>query len=332
MEELFLIIGLVLSFVTAINIGGNDAANPTSAAVGSGIISLRGALFLFAIFTIFGALLQGHMVMKTIGKGIVCEVDVIGAFLIVLSANIWIFFATMRGMAISTTHSIISAVIGYGLFKYGLHGINLNVVFTILMSWVASPLCSFLLSVLFLNFFNMIMKLKRGDFVEKIFRAMTVFSLAFSAYSFGANDVANASGVYVTIASRLGNMPDVSAMFMLALYSSIGIVLGGLIFGPRVIKTLAFRITRLNLTSALAAGLANASVVYLFTVVPYMLFGYGMPISTSYAAVGAMLGAGAASKSINKLITLKLFLHWIFTVPFNILLTMLLLWLFNVLL
>ncbi|MEM1669958.1 MAG: inorganic phosphate transporter [Candidatus Methanomethylicaceae archaeon] len=92
METLFLVIGLLLSFIMAMNIGGNDAANPTSVAVGSGIISLKKALLLFAIFTITGALLQGHMVMKTIGRGVVSEIDIMGAFLIVLSANIWIFF------------------------------------------------------------------------------------------------------------------------------------------------------------------------------------------------------------------------------------------------
>ncbi|MCC6013893.1 MAG: inorganic phosphate transporter [Candidatus Verstraetearchaeota archaeon] len=111
MDTILLFLGLLLSFIMAINIGGNDAANPTSTAIGSGALSLRRALMLFAIFVLLGALLQGYMVMKTIGKGIVPEVDILGAFIIVLSANIWIFFATMRGMAISTTHSIVAAVI-----------------------------------------------------------------------------------------------------------------------------------------------------------------------------------------------------------------------------
>ncbi|MCS7098369.1 MAG: inorganic phosphate transporter [Candidatus Methanomethyliaceae archaeon] len=327
MELIFLVMGLMLSFIMAMNIGGNDAANPTSVAVGSGTVSLRKALLLFAIFTILGAVLQGHMVMKTIGRGVVSEIDILGAFIIVLSANIWIFFATMRGMAISTTHSIVSAVIGYGLLKYGISGINFNVIFTILISWITSPLCSFSLSMILFYLLKSIIK----DSFEKFFKIMIIFALAFSAYSFGANDVANASGVYITIASKLGNMPDMNAMFILSLFSSLGIIMGGVIFGHRVIRTLAFRITRFDITSALAAGLANALVVYLFTVIPYMIFGYGMPISTSYAAVGAILGAGAARKSINKIITLKLFSYWIFTVPFNIILSMTLLWIFSVL-
>ncbi|MEN3007307.1 MAG: inorganic phosphate transporter, partial [Candidatus Methanosuratincola petrocarbonis] len=139
---ILLALGLLLAFIMSINLGGNDAANPTSAAVGSGVLSLKRALVLFAIFVFFGAVLQGSMVMKTIGKGIVPEIGVAGAFAIILSANIWIFAATMRGMAISTSHSIICAVIGYGLVEFGLGGINLNVFGTIAISWITSPICS----------------------------------------------------------------------------------------------------------------------------------------------------------------------------------------------
>ncbi|MGC8936278.1 MAG: inorganic phosphate transporter, partial [Candidatus Methanomethylicaceae archaeon] len=113
-QLILLIAGLILAFIMAMNLGGNDAANPTSAVIGAGVLSLKKALLFFAIFTTLGAALQGHMVMKTIGRGIVPSIDVVGAFAIILAANIWIFIATIRGMAISTTHSIISAVIGYG--------------------------------------------------------------------------------------------------------------------------------------------------------------------------------------------------------------------------
>lgn len=102
-QLILLIIGLILAFVMAINLGGNDAANPTSAAVGAGVLSIKRALLFFALFTIAGAGLQGFMVMKTIGKGIIPSIDVAGAVAIVLAASIWIFSATMKGMAISTT-------------------------------------------------------------------------------------------------------------------------------------------------------------------------------------------------------------------------------------
>lgn len=325
-QLILLIIGLILAFVMAMNLGGNDAANPTSAVIGAGALSLRRALLLFAVFTTIGAVLQGHMVMKTIGRGIVPSIDVTGAFAIILAANIWIFAATMRGMAISTTHSIISAVIGYGLIKYTLSGMNIGVVGTIALSWITSPLCSLFLAFGLYKGISLLIKRYEDnpDLLSKIFRAFLIGSLCFSAYSFGANDVANATGVYVTIAMNMGQMPDSTAMLMLAMYSSAGIIVGGFLFGPKVIRTLAFRVTRLDLKTGLSASLANALVVYLFTTVPYILFGYGLPISTSYAAVGAILGAGAARSvsSVSRGVTARLAFYWMATIPVNMVLAM----------
>jgi len=294
--------------------------------IGAGALTLKRALLFFAIFTTLGATLQGHMVMKTIGRGIVPNIDVTGAFAITLAANLWIFVATMRGMAISTTHSIISAVIGYGLIKYTLSNMNISVVETIAMSWLTSPLCSMALAFgLYRGIYFLTKKCEdKPELLDKIFRFFLIGSLCFSAYSFGANDVANATGVYVTIAVNMGQMPDSMAMLMLAIYSSAGIIIGGVIFGPKVIRTLAFRVTKLDLNTGLSASLANALVVYLFTTVPYLLFGYGLPISTSYAAVGAILGAGAArsARSVSKVVTAKLVFYWMMTIPVNILMAM----------
>jgi len=319
---ILLALGLLLAFVMSMNLGGNDAANPTSAAIGSGVLTLKRALVFFSIFVFLGAVLQGSMVMKTIGKGIVPEIDIVGAFAIILSANIWIFVATMRGMAISTTHSIICAVIGYGLVEFGLGGINLGVLGTIVLSWIASPLCSVALAYLFFKMIDSYADRNEEAKIQKFFSYLLIGSLCFSAYSFGANDVANATGVYVTIASQMGHIPDSLAMVELAVFGTIGIILGAVLFGPKVIRTLAFRVTRLDLPTGLAASLSNAMVVYLFTTVPYILFGYGLPISTSYAAVGAILGASiAAKKKLSKNTSVYLISYWLITVPANILLS-----------
>jgi PiT family inorganic phosphate transporter len=136
--------------------------------------------------------------------------------------------------------------------------------------------------------------------------------------------VANATGVYMTITSKLGNIPDFASMFYLAIFAAIGIVVGGLLIGPKVIETLAFKVTRLDLNSALSASMSNALVVYIFTTLPYFLFGFGLPISTSYAAVGSIIGAGLAqnSRAISKAVTIKLVGYWILTIPISAILTM----------
>ncbi|MEM4856199.1 MAG: inorganic phosphate transporter, partial [Sulfolobales archaeon] len=142
-----------------------------------------------------------------------------------------------------------------------------------------------------------------------------------SAYSFGANDVSNATGVYVTFL-RISDIYvggiDIMTAVMLAAVGAFGIILGGFTLGRKVITTVAFKITRLDLISGVAGELSSALVVWLFTTVPYILFGYGMPISTTHASVSAVIGVGLARgglKAIDKSIILRIVLSWILTVP-----------------
>jgi phosphate/sulfate permease len=96
------------------------------------------------------------------------------------------------------------------------------------------------------------------------------------------------------------------------------------LLGPKVIETVAFRITRLNPVTGTAAEVANALVVHLFTIVPYVLLGYGMPISTSLASVGALVGVGLASygsTGINKRTVAVLFSSWVATILITAVLT-----------
>lgn len=323
-QLLLLIIGLILAFVTAINIGGNDAANPTCAPVGAGVLTIKRALILFSIFTILGASLQGYMVMKTIGSGIVSSIDVIGAISIIICANIWILFATLRGMAISTGHAIVSAVIGYGIAAYGLEGLSAGTLGTIGLSWIVSPFCALIVAMAFFRLIRYIAERYSGDPArfERYMKHLLIISLCFAAYSFGANDVSHATGVYFKIAGQAANISEQMSMILLSIYGAIGLIIGGLTIGKKVIATLAFKVTRLDIPTALAASLSNAVVVYLFATLPYLLMGYGLPISSSYASVGAIIGAGIANNtgSVSKSSILKLVSYWILTVPINIVL------------
>jgi len=332
-QLLLLIIGLILAFITAINIGGNDAANPTCAPVGSGVLTIKQALILFALFTILGASLQGFMVMKTIGSGIVPSIDVVGAISIIICANIWILFATLRGMAISTGHAIVSAVIGYGIVAYGTNGLSWGVLGSIGLSWIFSPFCALVVAIAFFKLIRRIAARYGGNPArfERYMKNLLIISLCFAAYSFGANDVSHATGVYFQITGQIANIPELSAMVLLSIYGAIGLIIGGLTIGKRVIATLAYKVTRLDVPTALAASLSNAVVVYLFATLPYILIGYGLPISSSYASVGAIIGAGLANNtgSVSRTSTLKLVGFWFLTVPINVVLCIVIYRLFN---
>lgn len=296
MSEAVLVAGLALSACIAWSIGANDMANSTSIAVGSGVLRVKTAMLLFSLMLTIGAVLQGFMVMKTLGRGVVEKMDLLSALAASSAAFSWIMAATALGLPISTSHSITSAVVGAALGKMllGDHvSINYQVLNTIILSWVTSPLAAAALAV---PSYMVLEKLFRGSLVrrDRAARAVIVALAAFSAYSFGANDVANATGVYVGAISRYFGVPDMETMRLLSLFSSIMIALGGVVMGRRVLVTLAYRITRLDILTAIAAGFANAFTVWFFTTVPYFLLGYGLPISTTYAAAGSIMGAAVA--------------------------------------
>lgn len=309
-------IGLALSFFMAWNLGANDAATPTDCAVGSGALSVKRAVLLFAVFSLAGAMTQGFMTIKTIGKGIVPAIDVLGALTIMLSACLWSFLCTWKGLEISNTYSVMGGVIGYGLAVYG--RVEVVVLERILISWVASPLCSMGMAIVIYNLLTRLFRnyLNEHRFLKAI-SYLLIISLCFSAYAFGANDVGNATGVYVTVAQKVGRLPDYTTMIILAAFGSLGIAIGGLTWGHRVIETVAFKIIRLDLVSGFAAELANAFVVYLFVTLPYLLFGYGLPISTSIASVGSVIGVGLAKdrKAVNRGTIFRLVTTWVLTVP-----------------
>ncbi len=323
-------LGFALMVYIAWCIGANDASNPTECAVGAGALNLRRALVLFSVFVAAGSLLQGWMVMKTFGGGVSDLKSIYDALTASLATGTWITAASLLGMPISTTHSAVGSVLGVGLahfFIYGSASVRYEVVLRVVISWITSPLGSIALAALL---YVALRKLygysttKMGippDRVDRVLRYVLIGALAFSAYSFGANDVGNATGVYVAFV-RLGGAPargiDVATAMVLAAVGAFGIALGGFTVGRRVIATVAYRITRLDLVSGVAGELANALVVWLFTTVPYVLFGYGMPVSTTHASVSAIIGIGLVKggpRGISASTVLKILASWLLTVP-----------------
>lgn len=315
--EILVILGLMAAFYMAWNLGANDAANPTDTAVGSGAVSLKKAILLFSIFAVLGAVMQGYRVIKTIGKGVVKDLDPAMALSASLAAGLWVTLATRKGLPVSTTHSTVGAVLGVG-FARGLMGgeakIDWNVVLKVVASWITSPMGAILLAfILYYAFATLYRALNdRGWSVDRIFQAILIFNLAFSAYAFGANDVGNATGVYVGVVSSTLGVPDDKTLQLLAVLGGLGIMAGAFTWGYRVIMTVGFKITKLDYVSGVAAELANASIVYLYTL-------WGMPVSTTHASVSSVIGVGIAKdkglSGIDKWTVLMIIAGWLATVP-----------------
>ncbi|MFO1258347.1 MAG: inorganic phosphate transporter [Gammaproteobacteria bacterium] len=146
-STLYLILACVFGFVMAWGVGANDVANAMGTSVGSRALTIRQAILIAALFEFLGALLAGGEVTDTIRKGIInTEVlshdpqqFVLGMLACLLSAALWLGVASHYGWPVSTTHSIVGALVGFGAFSLGVQAIQWETLGYIGLSWLLSP-------------------------------------------------------------------------------------------------------------------------------------------------------------------------------------------------
>ncbi|MBM3245930.1 MAG: inorganic phosphate transporter [Candidatus Omnitrophica bacterium] len=282
MHLLLISFAILMGLAVGWSIGANDAANSLGTAVGSKVLTLKQAIVLIVIFGFLGAFLQGSYVTKTIGKGIV-PMDQLDknlamylALVAAFGACAWVVLATYWKMPISTSHSIVGAVAGGGLALGA--PIKWKVLLDIFICWIFTPVGAAVLGYIFYRIFkNIFYRLIPRKYLKITFTALIILSGCYVAYSWGANDVANATGVMVG-AGILS--PKISVIL-----GGIAIIIGIVTWGYKVIETIGSEITNLLPIMAFSAQLASAINVHIYTV-------FGIPVSTSHSIVGAIFGVG----------------------------------------
>lgn len=149
-EITYLILAAVFGLFMAWGIGANDVANAMATSVGSKAITLKKAIIIAAIFEFAGAVLAGGEVTSTIRKGIIDsnmltsngDIFILGMLASLLAAGTWLLIATKMGWPVSTTHSIVGAIVGFAIVAMGFEAVKWGKIGTIAASWVASPLLS----------------------------------------------------------------------------------------------------------------------------------------------------------------------------------------------
>jgi len=156
------LLAAAFGFYMAWNIGANDVANAMGTSVGARSLTFRQAIIVAAIFEFSGAMLVGSHVSLTVAKGIVnplayskeAMVFAYGMLATLLAAALWVNMATKLGMPVSTTHSIVGGVIGFGIATHGLSSIEWGKVVTIVLSWIVSPISGGIISFLIFLFIS----------------------------------------------------------------------------------------------------------------------------------------------------------------------------------
>lgn len=153
----FLIIGAVFGAYMAMNIGANDVANNVGPAVGSKAMTMFWAIVIAATFEALGALIAGGDVVKTIKKGIIDpalisnpDIFIWAMTAALLSAALWLNFATSIGAPVSTTHSIVGGVMGAGIAAAGFSIVSWGTMGKIAASWIISPILGGIIAAAFL--------------------------------------------------------------------------------------------------------------------------------------------------------------------------------------
>jgi phosphate/sulfate permease len=198
--SIILVVFLVIAIIIAFGIGGNDE---TFAGVyGSRILNMKHIMILATIFAITGALILGEAVSKTVGKGILVNLNDAIVITILISTAIWLILSSALGLPISTTHATIGAVIGLGI------AINASLdwlkIIELSIWWVLSPIIGYVVSFFVFKLMrNYKMKHLNGfqsyEKTEKMFSYIVLIVICITAFSRAGNDCSNAVGIVVGI-------------------------------------------------------------------------------------------------------------------------------------
>ncbi len=283
------------------NIGANDTANCIGTTVGCGLLSFKRAVILVAVFAILGAMLQGHHVMHTIGKGIVkTDLNYLAVCVALICSGFFVTLATFFRIPTSTSQAIVGGVVGIGL-AVGAE-VDFSKFILIAESWLLCPILVMALAFGSMHLVRFILNKFQANSIlfQNAFGWLAILSACYVAYSMGANNAGNAVGPV----ANLNIFPPRVLLFI----GGLSIAVGAWTYGQKVADTIGKGITPLDIPGAFVAQISSAFGMHLFSM-------FGIPVSTSSAIVGAVVGVGLVkgARAISRKTILTILIGWVLT-------------------
>lgn len=302
---IFISSGLFLGW----SLGANDAANLFGTAVGTKVIKFKTAAFIMSIFVVLGAVSSGSGASHTLGKLGAIE-TLPGAFVVAFAAGLTVFIMTKYGLPVSTSQSIVGAIIGWNIFSS--QATSMDTLTKILLTWILCPLLAAGFSALFYRIYRRLIKnLKANIFMRHYaIRVGLMIVGAFGAYSLGANNIANVMGVFTSSIYfkplHLGFL-TINSTQILFFIGALAISSGIYTYSNKVMSTVGNDIYKMSPPTALIVVLASSFVLFLFGSVSLqnLLITLNLPtiplvpVSSSQAVVGAIIGIGIGKGDFN---------------------------------
>jgi PiT family inorganic phosphate transporter len=257
------------------------------------------AAALCAVFILVGALMEGQAGIETLSG--LTSIDLEQAVVITVAAGLTVTIMTAFGLPVSTSQAAVGAILGIGFFN---QEVNITGLGKVVACWFGTPTGAVLVALVLYKilalFYN---RLQVSLFqADMLLRAALVVAGSYAAYALGANNVANVTAVFVGAGTL--------TVFSAALIGGLSIAFGVMTYSRGVMETVGRKLVRLDPFSALVVVLAEGITVHFYTVI-------GVPVSTSQAVIGAVLGIGIikGAQTIKRKTLYGIFTGWFLTPP-----------------
>jgi len=280
------------------SLGANDAANVFGPTIASGLIPHKPAMIFGSLFVVLGAIVggsKGLLNVSAITTGLVLD-----SALAVLSAASTVTIMTVLKFPVSTSQAVFGGIVGINILRFGFENVNWAPMLKFVVVWVLTPTGAAIMSFLLYKVLAILFRRIRSVQLQDRFITVGSWLVGFyGCYALGANNVANVTGALV------GNLLSVTEA---ALIGGLCIALGMISFSKGVIATVGKGIIALDHFSGMIAVLAHSITVWVYSLV-------GIPVSSSQAIVGAVIGLGYArgAKLSNPRTVLNIVLAWVAT-------------------
>ena len=279
------------------SLGANDASNVFGSAVAARMVKFRTAAILASVFVLLGAILEGRAGIETL-KGLT-PLNLEQAVVSSVAAAVTVTIMTILSLPVSTSQAVVGAILGIALLNQNIYIPGLG---KVVACWIGTPVGGMIVSIMIYRMLAFIYnRLNINLFkADNLLRLSLIGAGSYGAYALGANNVANATAVFV----GAGEL----TLFSAVLIGGLSIDLGILTFSRRVMETVGRRLVRLDPFSALVVLLAEATTVHIYTVI-------GVPVSTSQAVIGAVLGVGIIKgiRTVEKRTLINILFGWFLT-------------------
>ncbi len=314
-EIIFVVYGAIAAalFFDFIN-GFHDAANSIATVVGTRVLKPLHAVSLAASANFIGPFVFGTAVAATVGKGIIqpefSTVDVILAGL--AGAIVWNLITWWFGLPSSSSHALIGGLVGSAIMVGGFEAVVIGGIERVLVFMVVSPAVGFAIAAAFALALMFFLGKSMPGRVNRVFGRLQIVSSAFFSLTHGANDGQKTMGVITALLIAGGMLQSES--FAVPLWVIIGaavaIALGTFFGGWRIVKTMAFKLTNLRPYQGFCAETGGGAIL---TTMAWM----GIPVSTTHAISGAIMGAGSTKRlsAVRWGLGRRIVYAWIITIP-----------------